>query len=270
MLRVRMAAPVAASLLALSLSACGGSPAFRVDDDGAASAPRAEGPSRIHVRRLLVTWQGAEGASAAVDRDREAALERAQMLAGMARDRSQSFIELVRAYGDVPPDRDDRGVVQILVRGDSGLPSDAEADAFRMEVGDVTHPLETPMGWIVLRREPSPDAASQGPAQIGARHILVSYRGAARASAEVTRTEEEARELAWQIASSARDEANDWNELHAEYSDEPNGPPGGDLGVFGHGQMVPAFERTAFALEVGEVSDPVQSEFGFHIIQRTE
>jgi hypothetical protein len=261
----------AAFVLGWALLAPGcGSGHIHVPQGSAPSAPRAEGPDRIHARRLLVAWQGAEGASGAVDRDREAARERAQMLAGMARDPSQSFQELVSTYGDVPPDLDDRNTVRIWVRGDTGLPARAERAAFRLEVGEVSRPLETPMGFLIVRREPSPDPAAQGPAEIGARHILIAYEGASRASETVTRTREEAETLARQVASAARDAANDWIALHEEYSDEPNGPPGGDLGVFGRGQMVPAFERAAFALEVDEVSDPVESEFGFHIIQRTQ
>lgn len=51
-----------------------------------------------------------------------------------------------------------------------------------------------------------------------------------------------------------------------EKSTGPSGPNGGELGWFGTGMMVPSFEATTIALEVGEVSDPVQTQFGWHVI----
>ncbi len=60
----------------------------------------------------------------------------------------------------------------------------------------------------------------------------------------------------------------DFAEVAKEVSEDPGSAPnGGDLGCFGKGQMVPEFEQAAFSLEKGEVSQPVKTDFGFHIIQ---
>lgn len=256
--------------LALATAACSPGPIRAPEDQRGASAPRAEEAEQVRVRRLLVAYEGAEGASSQIVRSREDALDRATTLAGLARVGRTSFVELVSSYGDAPPDQDDRNSVRVLVRGSDAWPDEIQRAALRLPIGGVTSPIETPAGFVVVRREPEAEARPAGPVEVGARHILISYRGARQAAPDVTRTREQAESIALQIAHSARDAANDWNRLHAEYSDEPNSPEGGDLGVFGRGQMVPSFERAAFALEVDEVSNPVESPFGFHVIQRTE
>ena len=89
-------------------------------------------------------------------------------------------------------------------------------------------------------------------AEYNASHILVE-------------TEEEAIEIRTMI-----DDGADFAETAVEKSTGPSGPSGGDLGWFGLGMMVPAFEEAVLTLDAGEVSAPVQTQFGWHIVKLNE
>lgn len=78
-------------------------------------------------------------------------------------------------------------------------------------------------------------------------------------------TEEKAKELVAEARGGA-----DFAELAKEHSTGPSGPNGGSLGWFGAGMMVPPFEEATFALEVGAISEPVQTQFGWHVIKLNE
>ena len=131
-----------------------------------------------------------------------------------------------------------------------------------MQIGEVKGPVESSFGFHVIKRDKVE--------QIGASHILISYKGAQRANATVSRTKEEALALATTVLAEARAEGADFGALAGKHSDGPSAPKGGSLGFFGRGQMVGPFEDAAFGLDVGEVAGPVETPFGFHIILRTE
>lgn len=88
------------------------------------------------------------------------------------------------------------------------------------------------------------------PDEIRVRHILVEH-------------EYEARDLEKKLNEGVSFEA-----LAQKFSRCPSKSQGGDLGFFGRGRMVEAFEDAAFSLEIDEVSPPVRTRFGYHIIQR--
>ncbi len=88
--------------------------------------------------------------------------------------------------------------------------------------------------------------------EFNASHILVE-------------TEEEAKELVTTLEGGA-----DFAELAKEKSTGPSGPRGGELGWFGLGTMVPPFEEAVATMEVGTISAPVQTQFGWHVIRLNE
>jgi len=94
---------------------------------------------------------------------------------------------------------------------------------------------------------------------ITASHILCSTDSLSK---------EEAMEQIENIEASLED-GGDFADLAREHSSCPSGSKGGDLGNFGRGMMVAAFEEAAFALDVDEVSGPVETDFGVHLIKRT-
>jgi len=101
---------------------------------------------------------------------------------------------------------------------------------------------------------------------VRASHILLMYQGSERSTA--SRSKDEASQQIQQIKAQI-DGGTDLAGLAKQHSDCPSGQKGGDLGPFGKGQMVAAFETTTYALPVGGVSDIVETPFGYHIIQRT-
>ena len=116
----------------------------------------------------------------------------------------------------------------------------------------------------------APAQAAPSAEQIGAAHVLIAYKGALRAAPTVTRSKAEAQKLAGQVAAKAR-AGQDFGALATQFSDDPSAKRGaGSLGKFARGSMVKPFSDAAFALKPGQVSSVVETDFGFHVIKRTE
>lgn len=104
-----------------------------------------------------------------------------------------------------------------------------------------------------------------GDSEVHARHILVQVDPNAPADKV-----EAARKKAEALAAEARKPGVDFVALAKAKSEGPSAADGGDLGFFKRGVMVPAFERVAFSLNQGEVSEPVRTQFGWHILKVEE
>jgi peptidyl-prolyl cis-trans isomerase SurA len=101
-----------------------------------------------------------------------------------------------------------------------------------------------------------------GDSEVFARHILVQVD--AKATPQQV---EAARKKAEAIATEARREGMDFSALARARSEGPSAADDGELGWFKRGVMVPAFEKVAFTLKVGEVSEPVRTNFGWHVLK---
>nr|QZL12175.1 dodo [Rhagovelia obesa] len=112
-----------------------------------------------------------------------------------------------------------------------------------------------------------------GPDTVQCSHLLVKHEGSRRPSSWrediISRTKEEALEEVKAYREQITSGKASFAELASKYSDCSSAKRGGDLGPFGHGAMQKPFEAAAFGLKVGELSEPVFTDSGVHIILRT-
>ena len=107
-----------------------------------------------------------------------------------------------------------------------------------------------------------------------ARHILITPKPQGDAADAATVADATALAKAKAVADQLKESPNDqalWNTLATQYSDDPgSAPSGGDLGFVGKGQFVKEFEGAIRGMQIGQVSDPVKSQYGYHVIQLLE
>jgi parvulin-like peptidyl-prolyl isomerase len=157
----------------------------------------------------------------------------------------------------------------LLLSACAGLtsPPEAEVDPKQVPAAAIASaaPANPPPK---LREVPMPPP--QGEEKIGASHILVAYKEARSAGPNITRSKDQAKKRAEDALKKAKS-GKDFAALAKEYSDDPgSGPKGGDLGVFPKNMMVKPFADAAFGLKPGEISGIVETDFGFHVIKRTQ
>ena len=108
------------------------------------------------------------------------------------------------------------------------------------------------------------------PPKITVKHVLVKYKGAKKADDAVKRSREEACMRALEARDKIR-EGGDFDEIVKQYSEEPGAATrGGSIGAIERADVAKPFADAAFELSVNQLSDIVETEFGFHVILRTE
>ena len=173
--------------------------------------------------------------------------------------RGEDFAQVAAAYSDAP---------DALQGGNLGFrPLDRMPNIFaetvqKMQPSQLSPVIRSPNGFHIVKLVAKKGGASiPAVQQTHARHILIKVN-------EVVSEAEAKRKL--QAVKERLDHGGDFAELARLYSQDGSAPKGGDLDWLYPGDTVPEFERAMDALKVGEVSQPVQSMFGWHLIQVLE
>ena len=102
--------------------------------------------------------------------------------------------------------------------------------------------------------------------KISASHILIMHNESRDSRSELSK--DEAKSLIDEIFKSLTEDNASFRDLASKHSNCSSASSGGSLGEFGKGMMVKPFEECAFNLDVDEISQPVETEFGYHVIKR--
>lgn len=174
--------------------------------------------------------------------------------------KGDDFAQVAAAYSDAP-DALDGG--DLGVRPADRLPSLYAEAAAKLQPGEVSPLLHSPNGFHIVRllEKRGGGAALPPVQQTHARHILIKVN-------ELVSEDEARRKL--QAVRERLEHGGDFAELARLYSQDGTASKGGDLGWVYPGDTVPEFERAMDQLKVGEISQPIQTQFGFHLIQVLE
>ncbi|WP_394849533.1 peptidylprolyl isomerase [Pendulispora brunnea] len=220
---------------------------------------------RIAARHLVVAWSGATRAPRSITRSKSEALERARELAARARRDPGAVEAMVQAESDGWDKAQAGSMGQWNVDG-GRYPVSFDRAISALSVGTISDPVESEFGYQIFQRI----ALTAEAETLAGAHILVSFRGAKKAGPTVERTRAEAEEKAQRIAREARANPERFGQLAVANSDDPSGRSGGDLGVWKKGAMPDVIDAKLASLKTGEISEPVLTPFGYHVLLRRE
>lgn len=211
---------------------------------------------------VLIMYRGATNAPPAFKRTKEEARKLAEKVRQRAIEGKEAFSVLASRNSDSPSGRLRGGVIAPI--GPARLPKGLEPylDAVRqLAEGAISKVIETEYGFHVIKRLPLE--------RVMVRHIVIGFNGA-ETKPKSSRTKGQAKVLAEKVYQLTQAKDADFSSLVKEYSEDTLAGEGGLLPTFSRGEMIPRFEQFAFGLRKGEVSHPVETKLGFHIIKREQ
>ncbi len=225
---------------------------------GARRSPAEPEPFRVALAHILVRLREAPEPADRPRRDRDAAHRLALDLRRQALAPNADFTALCKRHSEDLDRRANGGYLGTVMRQEL---SDAfgalEAAAFELQVGEISPVVASPLGFHILRRV--------GLEEWRGREIFIAL---APPSTAVERSRHTALALAGRVVKLARLPGASFATLARRYSDGRERIRDGELGVFGRGERPPEICETIASLEVGEISEPVESESGFHVVLR--
>jgi hypothetical protein len=210
---------------------------------------------------ILVAWQGATSAPSTVTLSEEDARANAEDLLAQL-DVGADFGTVAATESDHAASRARRGLVGTYAAGEWPAPfGELEERIARMGPFETSEVLRTSGGWVIVQRWPTELRHS--------RHILIRMAGAPGADLAITRSREDALTSALEIRRQLLEGA-DFAELARTHSDAETAAAGGDRGILGRGRLPAFYESIEYQLAVDEISEPIETEEGFELIQRLE
>ncbi|PID38525.1 MAG: hypothetical protein CSA65_02985 [Proteobacteria bacterium] len=216
-------------------------------------------PEEYSTAHILIQYKGAKLSKPAMKRSKDEAKTFAEKLAKTCKEGKEPFSVIAGRYSDSPSKV--RGGVITPIGPDRLLPGfQPYLDAVKKLKDDaISDVVETPYGFHVIKRLPLK--------KIMVRHILIRHNDAKKPP-QRPRAKTVAKQLAFKLMRKVKKAPADFAKIAKKESEDDSAKDGGLMAPFARGQMVPRFEQFAFALKVGQISDVVESVFGYHVIKR--
>lgn len=211
---------------------------------------------------IVVAFKGAYQADASITRTKVHAIERAGQLLEQVK-KGADFAELARKESEAKNSAARGGAMGTYLKHEwPDVHAAIKEPLFALAIGEVApNVVEAEYGVAVVKRCPIEKARS--------RHLLVRYKGAKKADGDVKRTKEQAKAFA-EACLARLDKGEDFGAVVTECSDDASKERGGDIGVVGRGMLAPAYEAALFSMKPGERSAVIETDFGFHVVERLD